>query len=220
VTRPRAHYTRGEARKALVLDAAVEVIAEHGLEGVTHRAIAKAAGVPLSTTSYFFASLDDLIGAAVTVIADEVLEAVDSLVSEASGFTGTDVPVDEYIERLLDVVIAPRPRQVVVQFEAYLGTTRRPDLVDPVRRIVEGYEHAATTVLSALGAAEPEKVARHLIALLDGFALQRIAHPRPDDDETLRDAVRTLAGVHLGHRRLTRPRSGRTPDRTAPRRRR
>ncbi|MFG1922954.1 TetR/AcrR family transcriptional regulator [Cryptosporangium sp. NPDC048952] len=179
-------YTRGELRRTQLLDAAVEVIADHGLEGVTHRAVAAAAGVPLSTTSYFFSSLDELIGAAVTRVADTILESAD--------FLADDVPLDETIDLLVEVVTAPT---VLVQFEAYLGRTRRPDLVEPVTRIVEAYESAATTVLRALGAAEPGRAARHLIALLDGFALQRIAHPRPDDRDVLRDAVRLFAGMYL-----------------------
>ncbi|GAA3383747.1 TetR/AcrR family transcriptional regulator [Cryptosporangium minutisporangium] len=185
-------------RKARVLDAAVEVIADHGLEGVTHRAIAKAADVPLSTTSYFFSSLDELIGAAVTRIADGILQAAESLVADASTLRRADASIDDYVDRLVDVVTAPPGRQLLVQFEAYLGTTRRPDLIEPVQRIVDAYERAAATVLHSLGASEPEKAARHLVAVLDGFALQRIAHPRPDDREMLRDAVRLVARGHLG----------------------
>lgn len=185
-------YSRGELRRAQLLDAAVEVIADHGLEGVTHRAIAAAADVPLSTTSYFFASLDELIGAAVTRIADGIRESAEALVVDAS--------LDEHVDRLVDVVTAPPGRQLRVQFEAYLGSTRRPDLVEPVQRIVDAYETAATTVLRSLGASEPEKAARHLVALLDGFALQRIARPRPDDRELLRDAIRVFARAHLPSR--------------------
>lgn len=197
MTRPQTHYNRGEVRKALVLDAAVEVIAEHGIEGVTHRAIAKAADVPLSTTSYFFTSLDDLIGAAVTRIADGVLQAAESLVADASDLRGSVASVDEYVDRLVDIVTEPRESQILVQFEAYLGTTRRPDLVAPVKRIVGAYERTAETVLASLGAADPPRAARHLVAVLDGFALQRIAHPRPDDHDLLREAVRHVAEIHL-----------------------
>lgn len=198
--KPRSHYSRGEARRALILDAAVEVIADRGLEGVTHRAIAAAANVPLSTTSYFFSSLDELIGAAVTRIADGILRAAESLVADASSLRSADASIDDYVDRLVDVVTAPPGRQLLVQFEAYLSTTRRPDLVEPVTRIVDAYEHAAATVLRSLGAVEPATAARHLVAVLDGFALQRIAHPRPDDREMLRHAVRLVARGHLPDR--------------------
>jgi DNA-binding transcriptional regulator YbjK len=197
VSKPRTFYARGLARRTLVLEAAVDVIAEHGLEGVTHRAVAKAAGVPQSAPSYFFGSLDELIGAAVTQIADTILEAAQSLVADATT-SGSRAPLDEYVDRLIDIVTAPRDRRILVQFEAYLGSTRRSELSQPVQRIVEAYEHAAETVLDSLGAAEPQRAGRELIALLDGFALQRIAHPRLDDYDVLRSAVRSLATWHLG----------------------
>lgn len=195
MTKPRTHYHRGEARKALVLDAAVEVIAQHGLEGVTHRAVATAAGVPLSTTSYFFDSLDDLIGAAVTRIADGVLTAVAALVDEAPAVVD-DATRQAYVDQLLEVVTT-RERQILVQFEAYLGSTRRPDLVEPVQRIIGAYEHAAATVLGVLGSVDAGRQARQLVALLDGFALQRLGSPRPEDHELLREAVRTFAAAWL-----------------------
>ncbi|MCU1649836.1 MAG: putative transcriptional regulator, partial [Pseudonocardia sp.] len=55
--RPATHRASGQARRAQLLQAAVEVIAEQGVGGASHRAIATRAGMPLSTTSYFFASL-------------------------------------------------------------------------------------------------------------------------------------------------------------------
>lgn len=188
-----ARYARGELRRDRILDAALEVIADHGLEGATHRAIAAAADVPLSATSYFFTSLDALIGAAVTRVADGILRSADALVA------GTPHPdrLDDHVERLVDIVTAPPGRRLLVQFEAYLGTTRRPELVEPVTRVVAAYEQAVATVLRSLGAPEPGTAARQLVALLDGFALHRIASPRADDREVLRGAVRLLVRGHL-----------------------
>ena len=197
MTRPRSHYNRGEKRRAQILDAAIDVIAERGLEGVTHRAVANAAGVPLSATSYFFASMDELIGAAVTRIADGVLQAVESFIDDTTNRGSTETSVDAAIDRMLAALAGPRDRQIQVQFEAYLATNRRPDLIESVRRIVEAYEHAATTILASLGATEPEMAARHLIAVLDGFALQRIANPRPDDQDAVRAAVNAIARTYL-----------------------
>ena len=50
-------------RRERILDAAIEVIAEHGVAGTTHRLIAAAADVPLGSLTYHFASLADLRGA-------------------------------------------------------------------------------------------------------------------------------------------------------------
>ena len=52
---------RGEARREAILKATLDVIAAHGTDGVTHRAVAAAAGVPLSATTYWFSSRDELL---------------------------------------------------------------------------------------------------------------------------------------------------------------
>ncbi|QDQ24890.1 TetR/AcrR family transcriptional regulator [Chitinimonas arctica] len=55
---------RGEESRRKILDATLVLIARLGLHGVTHRAIAAEAGVPLSLTTYFFSGMNDLIGQA------------------------------------------------------------------------------------------------------------------------------------------------------------
>ena len=46
--------------RSRILDPAIEVIAEHGVAGTTHRLIAAAADVPLGSLTYHFTSLEDL----------------------------------------------------------------------------------------------------------------------------------------------------------------
>ncbi len=50
-TRPATHRARGLARREALLRAAVEIVAERGVGGATHRAIAERAQVPPSTTT-------------------------------------------------------------------------------------------------------------------------------------------------------------------------
>lgn len=57
-------------RRQRIIDATLEVITEHGMSGLSHRRVAKAAGVPLSATSYYFGTLDDLVEAAFTASID------------------------------------------------------------------------------------------------------------------------------------------------------
>lgn len=54
---------KGQQTRARILDAAHQAIAELGVAGVSHRAIAQRAGVKLSLTSYYFGSLDQLLEA-------------------------------------------------------------------------------------------------------------------------------------------------------------
>lgn len=56
--------SKGEQTRTKILRAAQQVIAENGVGGVSHRAIAAQAGVKLSLTSYYFGSLAELLEAA------------------------------------------------------------------------------------------------------------------------------------------------------------
>lgn len=51
-------------RRRRIIDATLEVVAERGVSGLSHRRVAKVAGVPLSATSYYFGSLDEMLEAA------------------------------------------------------------------------------------------------------------------------------------------------------------
>lgn len=56
---------KGERRRYALVSAAAELLGEGGFEAVRHRAVARRAGLPLASTTYYFSSLDDLIARAV-----------------------------------------------------------------------------------------------------------------------------------------------------------
>ncbi|MBB6520920.1 TetR/AcrR family transcriptional regulator [Pseudoteredinibacter isoporae] len=53
--------SRGEQTRQQILDAALRVLAQQGYRALTHRAIAKEAGVSLSLTTYHFKDLEALL---------------------------------------------------------------------------------------------------------------------------------------------------------------
>jgi AcrR family transcriptional regulator len=64
---PRAHRAsrqRGESTRRKLLDATLRVIARDGVRAVTHRAVAREAGLSVSLTTYYFVDLYDLIASA------------------------------------------------------------------------------------------------------------------------------------------------------------
>ncbi|TDQ47252.1 TetR/AcrR family transcriptional regulator [Actinorugispora endophytica] len=52
---------RNPARRAALLDGAIEVLAREGARGLTQRAVDKEAAVPVGTTSNYFRNRDDLL---------------------------------------------------------------------------------------------------------------------------------------------------------------
>jgi len=57
----KASRKGSEQRRQAILDAAMAIIVRDGVRAVRHRAVAAAAGVPLSATTYYFKDIDDLI---------------------------------------------------------------------------------------------------------------------------------------------------------------
>ena len=85
-------YQKGERRREEILRATLRVIGAHGADAVTHRAVAAEAGVPLSATTYYFASLDDLAAAAGQALADEWAAHAGAILAAAPAVTVQDDP--------------------------------------------------------------------------------------------------------------------------------
>lgn len=64
--------SRNEERRRTLADAGLEVLAAHGARGLTHRAVDRAAGVPLGTASNYFATRDALIAGLVERIGERL----------------------------------------------------------------------------------------------------------------------------------------------------
>lgn len=78
----RVRSARGEKRRAEIIEATLAVITRDGASGVTHRTVAKQAGISTSLSVYYFDSLDDLLVAALSTVADaytaRIREIIDS----------------------------------------------------------------------------------------------------------------------------------------------
>ena len=61
---PRTRAEQRAERRKAIIDAALRIIASRGLPGVTHRTVAREAGVPLAATTYYFASKNEILGEA------------------------------------------------------------------------------------------------------------------------------------------------------------
>lgn len=60
----KSRRAKGEKTRREILDATLKVIVQSGIRGVTHRSVAKAAGVQLSLTTYYFKDINELMAEA------------------------------------------------------------------------------------------------------------------------------------------------------------
>ncbi len=116
---------RNPERRAALLDASIDVLARDGARGLTFRAVDQRAGVPVGTTSNYFASRDDILMRS----GERVYER---LVDEAVIADGLEGPRDrarvtELMHELVDRVAA-FPTGFLALLELRLEATRRPEL--------------------------------------------------------------------------------------------
>lgn len=156
----------GKGREAL-LRAAVDVVAQKGLRGLTYRAVAEAAGVNNSLVAHHFGTRDALIEAALLWSSEQSIGA--SRLREAAENGGT------FTEALLELLLED-PGLQVFQYEMILEARRRPELAGPVAALYESYVGALSAGLEAFGVeGDVHVVARSLFAALDGLVLQYLA---------------------------------------------
>jgi DNA-binding transcriptional regulator YbjK len=175
----------------MLLRAAVDLLADGGPKAVTHRAVAARAGVPQASTTYYFASIQELTDEALRLHLSERTGELQAMITEATAKGGSA----EDIARVLAEMLITRSRDIAIaQFEVYMQAGRNPALRDHVAKTLGAFEQVAGAVLGFLGAREPQKAAPVFVALIDGYLLHRVARPDQvqEDAQGLFEAMRAL----------------------------
>lgn len=190
---------KGEKRRFALVSAAADLLCEGGFDAVRHRAVARRAGLPLASTTYYFSSLDDLIAKAVEHVgireAQQLRERVDTLSRRRRGAESTaDVLVD------LLVGDGPGPRdneQLISRYERYIACARQPGLRDAQRRIMKQRTDAVVEVVERSGRAVRSELLTALVCAVDGAVVAALVGadegPRATARATLIDVIDVLA---------------------------
>lgn len=72
----QARREASETRRLAILEAALRLVANEGVRGIRHRAVAAEAGVPLSATTYYFKDIEDLIADAFALFVERSITGV------------------------------------------------------------------------------------------------------------------------------------------------
>ncbi|MCV2490960.1 TetR family transcriptional regulator [Geodermatophilus sp. YIM 151500] len=165
-------------RRERLVATALDVIAEHGVAGATHRAIAAAADVPLGSTTYHFSSLDELLAAAFTVHAERVAGALEGWMRDVPDQRAA---LDALARHLADDLLG-NERALVLAVELYLAAARRPAL----RAVTQDWMLRSRR---ALELHFDPVTARELDALVEGLVLHQFLSTDPMTPEQVRHAL-------------------------------
>ncbi|MYW66508.1 TetR family transcriptional regulator [Streptomyces sp. SID8379] len=148
-------------RRQRIIDAAIRVVGEKGIAGLSHRTVAAEADVPLGSTTYHFKTLDELMVAALR----QANEGFAKVVAARGAFQDPDGDLAGELAGLLGEWLAGERVGVELEYELYLAALRRPAL----RPVAAEWCQELAEVLAAR--TDPV-TARALVALLDGISLQ------------------------------------------------
>lgn len=188
----RRHGAAATARRDALLRACVEIAAERGRAGVTHRAVTERAALPLATASYFFESIDALAEEALRTFMTAEERTQVELADALAGASSTP----EEVAAAFVAVAAPRRPETLALLEALLHAARTGDHT-AASRALDSARAVAAAAAGAAGAPEPGAMAPALTAVVHGLALHRLAAPDSVDDATTYDAFRALFLGHL-----------------------
>lgn len=182
---------RGERRRREIIDATLRVIERDGVAGVTHRTVAREAGVPTASTTYHFASLDDLLIATLISCARDMATEVYWMIDRARSREGlrrstssaAGPSAADEVSQLLAEALGPRRGRTMAEYELYLLAARRPGLRPAARRWLD--------VLTSMVRHDDEVAFRVFLAGIDGLLVQGLIDEPPSAEE-LRPVVEYL----------------------------
>ncbi|MBV1936279.1 TetR family transcriptional regulator C-terminal domain-containing protein [Streptomyces sp. BV286] len=178
----RTRRTDPERRERIV-EAVLDVIAEHGTPGATYRSIAQAADVPLGSMTYHFPTRDDMLLAAFAHLADTMHSRFDQILTTLP--PGTDPR--EGVVRIVVTQGDGHERDMVLVAELYALAVRDP-------RYRELIQHWMLRSRTSLERHFPAELAPMIDALLEGLVLHSHISTEPFDLDRVRQAVHRLVG--------------------------
>ncbi|MGC0333395.1 AcrR family transcriptional regulator [Streptomyces sp. SAI-170] len=204
--------TTGPARADLVADAALALLAERGMRGLTHRAVDETAALPQGSTSNLARTRQALLELAVRRLAEREARvlALDELPDPRGGLDSLVDGLALATHRALT-----RNRQLTLaRYELALEATRRPELRAHFDATGAVFRDQLKALVIAMGSTSPDRHVLSLVAWADGLMFSCVAGsfnaelPCLDD---VRAGLRELLHGMLGRNALEEPGPGGRP---------
>ena len=185
-----------QAIRAAIIEATIRLVGRHGVDGITHRAVAREAGVSLSSTTYHFASRDEIVSEALRHVADQEIERI-ARDAEALAGGHADVPS---IARALTAWLAEQVRgdelvRVRAGYQLQLEAARRPELRAIHVAWGQAVQGLAERVLRAAGSPRPHTDASILSSAIDGLRMDEVTAPRPGFERRAYPVIERLLSI-------------------------
>lgn len=189
--------TPTERREAIV-GAALSVMVDKGMAATTVRDVAQRMGTSSGLIHHYYESMDDLLAAAFERAASKDLEA-----TRVAMARGAD-PVERLAIFFATYVRAEQDWAFQLWLDAWAEAARRPAVRETSQRQNVAWQQLLAETIRAgvergvMVSGDPEAAAWRILSLLDGLALQAVAHRLPIDRRAVISWSVAYAEAELG----------------------
>jgi len=173
-----------EQRRAQLADAAIELLVESGVHGVTHRGVDRRTGLPAGTASNYFRSREALLVAT----ARRVVEQHGADMAQAARDGRADAV--ELIAESLMLAAGPHRRRYLAIFELRLESLRRPALAAAIDELMAAMATFTSGHHTEGGLAIPPEAIPAMLVMYGGALFALVTGPA---ERVTPEAVRPLA---------------------------
>ena len=166
-------------RRRKLLDAALHVIADEGLKGLTHRAVDRRAGLPEGSCSAYWRTRNALQAGLTEYVAASLLADVDRLTEQISvcGPDNEQAAVAATLELFLQWL--DQRELLVARLELTMAATRDDELAQLLADHRARLIAIVDEIITASGKEHGEARAEALVASYDGILLAALLQPAP-----------------------------------------
>ena len=173
-------------RRDRIIDACLDVIAEVGVAGTSHRKVAEAADVPLGSMTYHFSGMSELLHEAFTRFA---VAFSDRFTARMAAAADRDAAAAAIVEAVVGDILSDQ-RELVITQELYTLAARDASFRD-ITNAWMGRSRAA------FERHFDPATARMLDALIEGLTLHRALDTESQGDQVVATAIARLVNAHI-----------------------
>ncbi|MFN8023232.1 MAG: TetR family transcriptional regulator C-terminal domain-containing protein [Acidimicrobiales bacterium] len=195
------------ARREAIVDAALRVATRRGFGSTTVRDVAAELGCSSGLIHHYFDSMDDVLAAAFEHVAGRDLQVTETAVA------GADGPVEQLLAFFDAYARTGDDWSFQLWLDAWAEASRHPALGATSRRLNVAWQRLLADIVERGVAAgvfrcdDPDGAAWRIVSMVDGLALQNVAHGPMLPENAILDWTFTTTEheLDLAHGTLARP---------------
>lgn len=160
----------------------MHIVAERGLQALTHRGVETRAGVSHGVTTYYFKTREVMIHALFEHICTHQMAWITRMhetLPDLSGHGPTLADREDFVRRTVEELVSERTL-TLARYELYLHSARDPQLQRLTSELRDRHVAVQAQILAAAGAADPQFAANRLLSATEGMLLYQLSVPEPE----------------------------------------